>query len=241
MSRAWGLLIVAACLTGVAAKSPSQAQLPCARADFRKLMEVQVSSTDFHVTDSALVALGDEIVPCLESILQDGGRGLGLPECKADPERCQVGAVRALGELGTSRGKDVLVRFLGTTKRERPLHAAIAWVGNLRVAESRPVLLRLLKRKGGYTRSQVVIALGKIGDRSDFDVMLAATLSFTSASEVLNGAQGLEFLGDPRAIVPLENRAMEMADEPRQKELMRIIGRLSEKSASTGSNDKRPK
>ena len=183
----------------------------CASADFRNAFLEGRQSDDYPSMSAALVGFGDAAVPCLKAIVDGKGQTLGIVACASDQLGCKKWALGAIGRIGTPKARKYLTRFLHGPNDPDLLVVAILSLANLRDEQTRPALLALLDHPNMRVRANTILSLGVIGNRDDFDQMLAATLSLPP-TEIYTGAQGLLKLGDTRAIQPLEEHALTLTD-----------------------------
>jgi hypothetical protein len=194
----------------------------CKSPDFRKAFLEGRQSEDYPSMSSTLIGFGDRALPCLKAIVNGKGAEMGIAACASDQRGCQKWALGAIGRVGTPEARGYLTCFLRGPNDPDLLTVAILSVANLRDEQARPALVALLKHPNMQVRSKAVLSLGVIGNREDFDGMLAATLSLPPR-EIYTGAQGLLKLGDPRAIEPLEEHARTLSDPTYRSALQTVI------------------
>ncbi len=204
----------------------------CSSAVFRRTFPEGLESMDYAYVSPELLKFGDAVLPCCDHVLKTGGGDLGIPLCQESPHQCRVWAVRVFDALATPAAMERLSGVLKTQMEPRVLIAAIVAFGNRRESAVRPDLLRLLKHEHMSVRAHAVHVLGVIGDRSDFEPMLEATLSLSEVYQ-WRGAKGLEILGDPRAIEPLRKLAGSTTNPTHRRGLEKNIRRLEAQSAGT--------
>jgi len=198
----------------------------CSSPAFRSAFVEGWATIDYSSMSVTLLSYGDAALPCFKRIV--AGNTLGIPECAKDLHRCAAWAMGAAGRLGTPASRQYLRQYLRTGRNTRVLVTAIMSLGNLHASEARPELRKLLEHSDPEVRARSVLSLGVIGNRGDFDVLLAATLALPP-EHLYTGAQGLVKLGDKRAIGPLEKRASALSDETARIALQSAIGQLREK------------
>ena len=206
------ILLCALLYCGVPAEPAATDDLCTSQAFHRAFLDGAPGTVeDFPSVSSVLIGYGDRAIPCLKSIVAGKAQDLGITKCAPDPETCRSWALGAIGKIGTPTAKQYLIDFLRHSKNTRLLKGAMLSLADLRVNEARPDILRFLKDPDMKVRATAILSLGLLGDRADFDPMLAATLSLPP-QEIYTGAMGLFRLGDPRAIQPLEQRLKTMTD-----------------------------
>ena len=97
--------------------------------------------------------------------------------------------------------------------------------------EVRDALLQLLEHRSAYVRAETILTLGILGNRSNFEALLAATLALPD-DRLATGALGLRLLGDPRAVEPVLRRAETIKRDDRRRAVERWILGLRPQVAS---------
>jgi hypothetical protein len=220
-----GLLLP--CFAAAASPNGELCTSPAFREAFLDGAPVTVHE-DYTSLSPALLAYGDRAIPCLKTIVAGRAHDLGIAKCEANPAGCRSWALGAIGKIGTPTAKKYLIDFLGRSKDPHLLKGAALSLANLRADEARPALLTLLKHPDIEVRGTAVLALGVIGNRDDFDAMLAATLSLPPRG-VYTGAMGLVKLGDPRAIQPLEDRLKATTDPEERRAIEDVLKQFKSK------------
>lgn len=200
----------------------------CTSTGFREAFLEGRESEDYPSVSPVLIGYGDRAIPCLKSIVAGKAERLGITACAGDPYPCKSRALGVIGMIGTPAAKKYLIGFLRSPNNPRLLEGAALSLANLRAEEARPALLALLKHTDTKLRATAILSLGVIGNRSDFDAMLAATLALPP-NEIYRGAVGLQKLGDPRAIQPLENRLKTTTDPAEQRAIEDVLRQFKTK------------
>ncbi len=187
----------------------------CDSPDFREaFLEGQTGVLIDETSPSPrLVGLGDHAVPCLVTIVRDGGRAFGIEGCLETTEQCRTWALAALRRIGTPSARDALRAYAVDTSAERLQALAIQALGSLHDEESRPLLLDALKSGRPSVRAEALIALGVQQRREDRDI-LAVAFEQLPDDRLYRGLYGLRFHGD----VALEPGARERVERVGDKE-----------------------
>ena len=186
---------------------------------------------DYRDVSSKLIALGNDALPCLQSIAESGGEVYGIDGCIEGPHGCELWAVRAIGQIGTREAMQFLTDYLESDRASRPLVAAINHLRIQKVTNNRAALLKLIKHRDPEVQVAALVALGAIGDPSDFEAMLDTALSLPD-DYLYKGSQAFELLGDPRAIEPLARRAKLILDPIQRDAVEGRVKRLRSESDS---------
>ena len=184
---------------------------------------------DFEAMATAVASIPDKYVATAVHAFRVMGdqRGLSVLDqrlASVSDTAARKSAQRALDEWrGAIAEDDELLRVL-RSGRGQELYAAIQ--RSRKPSEKvRAALLNLLKSEDGCARAESVLALGKMQVPADYELLLEASLSVPE-SYIISAARGLMFLGDQRAVVPLETYAAKMTNAERQRALLQIVDRL---------------
>jgi len=160
---------------------------------------------DYTSPSPDLVAMGNQVLPCLIEIAEHGGNVLGIDTCIEGEHGCEGWALATIRMIGTPEARQYLIGNLDPDKEWYQIRIAIRAVGILREPGARPGLRKLLEHDDPELRAASLGSLGAIGDRSDFDVMVKTAIALPD-DQLRAAANGFRILGDPRAFGPLEKR-----------------------------------
>ena len=108
--------------------------------------------------------------------------------------------------------------------------AAINHLRIEKVTNNRAALLKLIKHRDPAVQVAALVALGAIGDPSDFEAILDTALSLPD-DYLYKGSQTFELLGDSRAIEPLARRAKLILDPIQRDAVEGRVERLRSESS----------
>lgn len=185
----------------------------CTSPEFRTaFLEGQLGVIiDYTSPSPNLVAMGNQVLPCLVQIAEHGGDVLGIDTCIEGEHGCEGWALATIRMIGTPEARQYLIGNLDREKEHYQIRIAIREVGILRELGARPRLRKLLKHPDPLIRLETLVSLGAIGDRSDFDLMIETAIALPD-DQLRAAANGFQILGDPRAFGPLEKRIETVAD-----------------------------
>jgi len=209
------LLVVALGVGDACAKGDAEF---CRSPDFRKMfLEGQQGIIiDDARPSPSLTAQGARVLPCLETIAEQGGSALGIEGCAE--ASCKSWALWSLRLIGSPDARAYLVGFLGKDATPDLLITDIQALASLREMTARPSLLRLLQHTSAEVRLRSVVALGVLGNREDFVPMLDAVKGLP-VDMVAEAVHGFRALGDDRAIPALRGMQSSMRDASARTQL----------------------
>ena len=221
---------------GVSSGEGPQSRLDlCRSEDFRNAFVAgQDEASDDASPSPALVAYGNSAMPCLQGIAERGGDEFGIHGCLEGTVNCRTWALRALKAIGTLEARSYLVTYLRLATSPALRIAAIHAVGNAREVGGRGTLLGLTNNADPEVVAAAIVALGAIGDRSDFNAMYRAAVGLPDDA-FFSSIQGFRLLGDPRGFRDLRARV----DAIKSPDTRRVAKHLLEEAIAALEDDAR--
>jgi HEAT repeat protein len=155
-------------------------------------------------------------------IAEAGGKSLNIDGCLAETQDCRIWAFSALRRIGTPEAKAFLVVQVESAKTVDLRRASIQTVGGMREPAARPSLLNSLADQNLGIRMESLLALGSIGDRSDFEA-IASSLSSFPDRQVATAVHAFRAMGDRRALPVLEKRLAVVVDSAARESAQRAL------------------
>jgi HEAT repeat protein len=127
-----------------------------------------------------------------------GDRVVDTVKLKIDhpKENVRALAARTLGVLGIAYGLSVLRNLAREAESPRTRSTAIAYLGQLKDFESRPIFVAGLKDKSLLVRTYSIYALGYVGEASDIPVIEASLLEAKTIEPTPNDKESLNLIDE---------------------------------------------
>jgi hypothetical protein len=185
---------------------------------------------DFISASPRLTALGDQAVPCLQTIAEHGEETLGI-ECQLQEVEggCRTWSVVALQSIGTPRAQEALAGLLRVDQDPIIAARAIRQLWGLKAVERRPEIFTMLQHPDPAVQAEAVSALAAFGDRTDLEAMLDVAVSLPD-QHFYTTVMAFAKLEDRRVVEPLARRATTVEDPTIKKVVDKMIADLRSKS-----------
>ncbi len=192
--------------------------------DGQGIMEDSVSASP------QLTALGDQAVPCLKTIVEQGEGTFGI-ECQLQEVDggCRTWSIVALQSIGTPAARKALAGFLRIDQDPILTTGAIRQLWGLKAVEERPEILKMLRHPDPSVQAEAISALAAFKNPADVEAMLDVAVSLPDRpfyTAVLAFAK----VDDVRVVEPLARRAATTEDPTVKKVVDKIIADLRSKS-----------